>query len=107
MPYASNSNFYNSITYELSTDRTLYTRSVYSIFDFFGNVGGLFGALTVICRILVKIFQLKGIYIQLLDDLYMAGHNYKSKSRNLYKAEYKRTNLVPARSFDIDMEKSV
>ena len=46
----------NAITYELSQTRVVYTRTVYSILDFFSDIGGLQGALAPFFAIFVGIF---------------------------------------------------
>ena len=53
LPYANM--FHNTITFELSLSEMQYRRHVYSILDFVGDIGGLYGALFPICTILVII----------------------------------------------------
>ena len=45
--------FQNSITFEMSLARMSYSRSVYSILDFLGDMGGLESALSPICAFIV------------------------------------------------------
>ena len=44
---------HNSITFEMSLARMSYSRSVYGILDFLGDIGGLESALSPICAFIV------------------------------------------------------
>ena len=46
LPYKNT--FQNAITFEMSMNRTEYTRTVYNIIDFMGDMGGLFNSLALI-----------------------------------------------------------
>ena len=74
--------FHNAITFELSLSEMQYRRHVYSILDFFGDIGGLYGALFPICQILVIILQYKGSHLFLMSELFSQDHDYTEKSRN-------------------------
>ena len=49
-------NYQISLTFELSQTRNFYTRSVYRLLDFMGDIGGLFSAISPIATVLVAIF---------------------------------------------------
>ena len=46
LPYKNT--FQNAITFEMSMNRNEYTRTVYNIIDFMGDMGGLFNSLALI-----------------------------------------------------------
>ena len=54
LPYKNK--FQNSITFEMSLNKRVYVRHVYTFLDMIGDLGGLFGALTPLCVIIVSIF---------------------------------------------------
>ena len=54
IPYRNQ--FWNVITYEMSQTRVEYKRFVYSLIDFLGEIGGLFGAIMPLFTLLVTIF---------------------------------------------------
>ena len=60
MPYQDS--WINSLTFEVSSDRQTYYRQVYSILDFFSDVGGLFGAVSPIFIVIVSLTNLWGQY---------------------------------------------
>ena len=60
---------HNAITFELSRTRIDYTRTVYSVFDFLGDIGGLYGALGPTFAGLVYILQYRGAYLFLMQDM--------------------------------------
>ena len=43
--------------YQISMDTKQYSRSVYSVLDFFGDVGGLFDMLNLIGQVFISIFS--------------------------------------------------
>ena len=53
LPYKNQ--FWNSITYELSQSLLEQTRTVYGIFDFLGDIGGLSTSFMLLFRILISI----------------------------------------------------
>ena len=59
----------NSITFELSRTRIDFTRTIYSVFDFLGDIGGLHGALGSTFAGLVFILQYRGSYMFLMRDM--------------------------------------
>ena len=58
LPYKNR--IHNSITYEMSLTREEYERTVYSSLNLLGDIGGLFGALVPIGRLLILAFQYRG-----------------------------------------------
>ena len=60
---------HNSLTFELSRTRLDYTRTVYSVFDFLGDIGGFHGALVPTFAGLVYILQYRGSYMFLMQDM--------------------------------------
>lgn len=67
LPYKTQ--MWNSITYELSQTRHEYTRTVYSMLDFLGDIGGLFSALGPLCGVIVTAFQYRGSYMYLASTM--------------------------------------
>ena len=53
LPY--NNRFQNAITFEMSMNRNEFTRTVYNIMDFMGDLGGLFNALALIFGTIIAI----------------------------------------------------
>jgi len=43
-----------AVYFEISADIVRHSRSVYSVLDWLGDVGGLFDALSIICRIIIS-----------------------------------------------------
>ena len=41
------------VTYELSQSQLLYSRTVYSVFDYLSDIGGLVSALQPLCHLLI------------------------------------------------------
>lgn len=62
----------NAITFELSMERLDYKRKVYSILDFFSDLGGLYGAITPICVILLVVCNFWSNYQFLMHDLFVS-----------------------------------
>ena len=58
----------HSIRYEVTNTRILFTRTVYSIFDYMRDVGGFVGALYPICYGLIVFFGYRGTYMYLMND---------------------------------------
>ena len=54
LPYKNK--FQNSITFEMSLNKRVFIRHVYTLLDMIGDLGGLFGALTPLGVIIVSIF---------------------------------------------------
>ena len=69
LPYQNN--WHNSITFELTMDRRDYFRKVYGVLDLLSDVGGLFGAISPICGILLVAFNFWSSYQFLMDDLFV------------------------------------
>ena len=53
------------------------SRRVYNSLDFLSDIGGLFGTLGPLCGIIVAIFQYRGSYLCLMDDMGEAEENYQ------------------------------
>ena len=49
--------YQNAITYEMSLDKHVHSRRVYSFFDWSADIGGLFGAVTATCGFILFIFH--------------------------------------------------
>ena len=54
LPY--NNMFKNAVTFELSQNKRVFVRNVYTVLDIMGDLGGLFGALTPLFAMIVAIF---------------------------------------------------
>ena len=55
---------------QLDVDRILYKRSVYSLYDFLSDIGGILGSLTFIFRSISNILIYKGVYFFLTPELF-------------------------------------
>ena len=60
-----------AITYELSPDRHIIRRQVYSLLDYLGDIGGLAGALHALFTFLVIFFQYKAAISFISNHTYM------------------------------------
>ena len=69
--YYSEKGWHNIISIEMSLDQKDYYRRVYSILDFFSDVGGLFGALSPIFMSILAVLNFHGSYQFLMDDLFV------------------------------------
>ena len=67
LPYINS--FQNSITFEMSLQRNEVSRTVYSLMDFLGDLGGLFSALGPFFGTLVAVLQYRGMYMQLVNHM--------------------------------------
>ena len=68
LPYQNR--FQNSITFEISLNRTSYYRRVQSTLDVLGALGGLFGAISPIFMLVVRAFHYRGEYMYLIGELF-------------------------------------
>ena len=59
--YDFSDNVQMAVTYELSQDVTIIRRTVYSLLDLLGDIGGLAGALRALFTVAVIIFQYKAV----------------------------------------------
>ena len=62
-------------------DRRNYNRTVYAIFDFASDVGGLYGALSPLCITFLLMINFWSSYQFLMGDLFIGGHMSKRKSK--------------------------
>ena len=69
LPYKNK--FQNSITFEMSLNKRVFIRHVYTFLDMIGDLGGLFGALTPLCVIIVSIFQYQSSYQFVMADMFV------------------------------------
>lgn len=69
MPYKNT--LQNAITYELSRDRHVHIRRVQSVLNRLAEIGGLFGALSPICMIIIFIVHYKSQYMFLMKELFV------------------------------------
>ena len=63
--------FQNAVTYEMSLDKKIYIREVYTLLDLMGDLGGLFGALTPLFAAIVKLCQYEGAYQFIMHDMFI------------------------------------
>ena len=63
-------NFLNAVTFEVSTDHTVYKRKVYNILEFLSKLGGLFGAFAKVCIIFISIVNFFGAYQFLMAETF-------------------------------------
>ena len=57
-----------NIRYEISTSRYVFSRTVYSVFDYLSDVGGLISAFYPFCYILLILLGYRGDYMYVLGD---------------------------------------
>ena len=69
LPYKNR--FQNSITYEMSLNKQDYFRKVNTVLDLLGDVGGLMGALTVFCSLIISCFQHESSYQFIMNDMFI------------------------------------
>ena len=79
MPYANN--FQNSVTYEISLDKMIYIRELYSFLDMMRDLGGLFGALFPLFSGIVKLCQYEGAYQFIMHDMFIDRTDNPGKER--------------------------
>ena len=60
-----------AISYELSRDLTITWRTVYSLLDLLGDIGGLAGALQALFSITVIIFQYRAVISYISQHTYL------------------------------------
>ena len=69
-PYEFYDNVHVGIVYEINLDRRRIQRSVYSLLDWIGDVGGLLEAMFVILSVLIVIYQYKTFEIYMIQNLF-------------------------------------
>ena len=69
--YDFDDNVQLAVTYELSRDLRIIRRSVYSILDLLGDIGGLAGALRALFSFAVIIFQYKAVISYISQHTYL------------------------------------
>ena len=76
IPYLTN--WRTALTFEMSVDRRVYFRKVYSTLDFLSDVGGIYSALAPILTFFLIIINFWSSYQFLMGDLFFGG-NQESK----------------------------
>ena len=66
IPY--DNTFHNAITYEVSTTQKRYFRSVYSILDFFSQIGGLLSLFASFCLLIITCLNYFGSFQFLMGE---------------------------------------
>ena len=69
LPYRNN--FQNSITLEPNLNRLVYYRRVYSFLDLLADLGGLAGALRIVCSLLISVFSYYSAYQFMMSELFV------------------------------------
>jgi len=67
--------------FEISSDILKHHRSVYSVLDWLGDIGGLFDALSLICRVLLSSLTTLMFKIGLFNRLFEVNEKPKSQSK--------------------------
>ena len=80
IPYINN--WKNAITIEMSMDRRVYSRKVYAVLDFVSDVGGLFGAISPICILILALVNFWSSYQFLMGDLFVERGKTRKNSFN-------------------------
>ena len=60
----------NSVTFEMNMTKKIYLRSVYSSLDFVSDIGGLFGALMPLFKVILMILNFYASYQFIMHDLF-------------------------------------
>lgn len=68
LPYTNA--FHNAVTYELSSRKHIYYRTVYGFLDWLRDIGGLYGSIYAICFGVVFIFQFQGQNMFLMTEMF-------------------------------------
>ena len=74
-PYEFYDNVHVAIVYEISLDRRRIQRSVYSLLDWIGDIGGLLEAMFVIFSLLIAIYHYKAFEIHMIGQLFSLTQN--------------------------------
>ena len=69
-PYEFYDNVHVAIVYEINLDRRRIQRSVYSLLDWIGDVGGLLEAMFVILSLIIAIYHYKSFEIFMIHNLF-------------------------------------
>ena len=64
-------NFKNAITFEVSLNKNVHFRRVYSGFELLADVGGLFSSIRPVCILLITIINFYSKYQYLMADLFV------------------------------------
>jgi len=80
--------------FEISSDIKKHHRSVYSVLNWLGDVGGLFDALSLICRVLLGSLTTLILKLRLFNRLFEA--NEKPKSQSKQKRRQKKKGPSPS-----------
>ena len=71
--------FMNSITYEMSLDKHVHFRRVYSLFDWAADIGGILGAVTAICGFILYLFHSNSQYLYLMKEMFVEPVSYSDE----------------------------
>ena len=80
----------NAITFEISRNRDIYHRNVYTILDLLSEVGGFFGAIAPFCQGLVLMFQYDGVHTFVMSALFFTGNpfsKHNDERKNMKESE--------------------
>ena len=66
------------MTFELSLNQKQYFRRVYSLLDFLSDVGGLYGALSPFCMLLIVMVNFNNSYQYIMGDLFYQSNDDQS-----------------------------
>jgi hypothetical protein len=94
--YLSQKSVYSSFNIFLDPEIQYYNRNVYTIFDFFSQIGGIFSLVSSLCGLLVGFYSERLMYYTILSKC------YSFDTDNIDKNEEERKEIVSARkSFHI------
>ena len=83
MPYKNN--IWNAITFELSTTRDEYTRTVYGFLDFLRDLGGLYGAIVPFFGVVLTMLQFRRMYMYLTTEMMADDWDKSPEERRILK----------------------
>ena len=82
-------------------DRKDYTRKVYSILDFFSDVGGLFGAIRPIFTIVLGVISFWSSYQFLMGDLFVESYQESASPLSKSMSENNQRHLKSSKGNDV------
>ena len=67
--FINNRDSYIYVNFVVDDEIELYERSIYSIWDLFGQIGGVYEVLEIVCMLFVSYFNEKLLTLSLVNDM--------------------------------------
>ena len=94
-PTDDSKNILQEISYEMSLTKSIYRRSVYSVLDFMGDLGGLLLSLRVIMTLLMLILNFDGHLVYIMSLMLEDGMSLTPGKSAGFVQSYKRYTRKP------------